>query len=558
MRRTFYILLAALMVFTVLISACAPAATQSPAAEEEVAEEVELEEQTLTLAGSTTVLPIAEKAAEAFMAENPNVIIEVSGGGSSTGVTSVGEGTVDIGNASRAIKDSEFEQFPDLQVFTIAYDGIAIVTNKDISLLNLDVEDVRAIFAGEITNYSKVGGPDAEIVVVSREEGSGTRGAFEEMVMAYKDDAGETVETPITETAQLQSSNGAVKTMVAETPNTIGFLSFGYLDDSINAVPVGGVQATVANAKNGSYPIVRPLNMLTNGAPNEVAQAFLDYILGAEGQALVVEEGYMEVGGEVEEAAGLEGTLTLAGSTTVLPIAEKASEAFMDANPDVVVEVQGGGSSTGVTSAGESTVDIGNASRAIKDSEFEKFPELQVFIIAYDGIAIVTNNEITLDSLTVEQVRGIFSGEITNFSEVGGPDAEIVVVSREEGSGTRGAFEEMVMAYKDDAGETVEPPITETAQLQSSNGALKTMVAETPNTIGFLSFGYLDDSVSAVSIDGVEATVENAKSGDYPIVRPLNMVTNGQPGELAAAFLTFIVSEDGQAIVKDEGYMTLK
>ena len=556
MRRTLYLLLAAIMVLTVAISACAPAATEAPAAEE-AAEEFELEEQTLTLAGSTTVLPIAEKAAEAFMDANPNVIVEVAGGGSSTGVTSVGEGTVDIGNASRAIKDSEFEQFPDLQVFTIAYDGIAIVTHKDIKLLNLEVEDVRAIFTGEITNFKAVGGPDAEIVVVSREEGSGTRGAFEEMVMEYKDESGEKVMDPITETAQLQSSNGAVKTMVAETPNTIAFLSFGYLDDSVNSVPVGGVQATVANAKAGTYPIVRPLNMLTNGAPNDVAQAFLDFVLGAEGQAMVVDEGYMEVGGEAE-AVALEGTLSIAGSTTVLPIAERASEAFMDANPDVVVEVQGGGSSTGVASAGEGTVEIGNASREIKSSELEKYPELQIFTIAYDGIAIVTHKDIVLDSLTVEKVRGIFSGEITNYSEVGGPDAVIEVVAREEGSGTRGAFVEMVMQYKDDAGEKQEAPITELANLQSSNGAVKTLVAETPNTIAFLSFGYLDDSINAVAIDGVKATVENAKAGDYPIVRPLNMVTNGEPTELAAAFLTYVVSEDGQAIVADEGFMTLK
>ena len=555
MRRTLYLLLAAIMVLTVAISACAPAAIEAPAAE--AAEDVELEEQTLSIAGSTTVLPIAEKAAEAFMDANPNIVVEVAGGGSSTGVTSVGESTVDIGNASRAIKDSEFEQFPDLQVFTIAYDGIAIVTHQDISLLNLEVEDVRAIFAGEITNYSEVGGPDAEIVVVSREEGSGTRGAFEEMVMEYKDESGEKVMDPITATAQLQSSNGAVKTMVAETPNTIGYLSFGYIDDSINVVPVGGVQATVANAKAGTYPIVRPLNMLTNGAPNQAAQLFLDFVLGTEGQAMVVEEGYMEVGGEAE-AVSLEGTLSIAGSTTVLPIAEKAAEAFMDVNPDVVVEVQGGGSSTGVTSAGEGTVDIGNASRDVKSSEFEKFPELNVYTIAYDGIAIVTHNDIAIESLSVEQVRGIFSGEITNYSEVGGPDAVIEVVAREEGSGTRGAFEEMVMEYKDESGEKVMVPITELANLQSSNGAVKTLVAETPNTIAFVSFGYLDDSITAVAIDGVDATVENAKSGEYSIVRPLNMVTNGQPTELAASFLTFVISEDGQAIVQEEGFMTLK
>ena len=242
------------------------------------------------MAGSTTVQPLAEKLAESFMGMNPDLVIEIQGGGSSVGVTSAGEGTVDIGNASREIKDSEFEQFPDLQVFTIAYDGIAVVTNPDITLPTLSAEQIRGIFSGTITNFSEVGGPDAEITVVSREEGSGTRAAFEELVMDYKDASGETVSELITENAILQQSNGQVRTTVATTPNTIAYLSFGFLDDSINAVPVDDVEPTVENVKNGSYPIFRPLNMLTNGAPNELSQAFLDYILSDAGQQIVSED----------------------------------------------------------------------------------------------------------------------------------------------------------------------------------------------------------------------------------------------------------------------------
>jgi phosphate transport system substrate-binding protein len=245
-------------------------------------------------------------------------------------------------------------------------------------------------------------------------------------------------------------------------------------------------------------------------------------------------------------AAGLSGNLSLAGSTTVQPLAEVLAEAFMELNPDLVIEIQGGGSSVGVTSAGEGTVDIGNASRAIKDSEFETFPDLQVFTIARDGIAIVTNPGTELPSLSVAQVRDIFAGEITNFSEVGGPDASITVVSREEGSGTRAAFEELVMEYE---GEKV---ITENALLQQSNGQVRTTVATTPNTIGYLSFGFLDESTSPVPIDGVEPTVENVKNDSYPIARPLNMLTQGAPNELAQAFLGFILSDAGQEIVAED------
>jgi phosphate transport system substrate-binding protein len=244
----------------------------------------------LQLAGSTTVQPLAETLAEAFMAKNPGVRVEVQGGGSSVGVTSAGEGTVDIGNASRAVKDSELATFPNLQIFTIAFDGIAIVTHPDITIPTLSEEQVRGIFGGEITNFSEVGGPDATIIVVSREEGSGTRAAFEELVMAYKDAAGESQEVPITEKALLQQSNGQVRTTVASTPNSIGYLSFGFLDASVSGVPIDGVAPAVENVVNGSYPIFRPLNMLTNGAPNELAQAFLDFTLGPEGQAIVAED----------------------------------------------------------------------------------------------------------------------------------------------------------------------------------------------------------------------------------------------------------------------------
>jgi phosphate transport system substrate-binding protein len=283
--RTLFALLAVTLI--VAMSGCQQATpTMEPTAAPEETEEVsEGPSGQLQLAGSTTVQPLAEQFAEAFMAQNPDVVVEVQGGGSSVGVTSAGEGTVDIGNASRNVKDSEFEEFPELQVFTVAYDGIAVVTHPDTEIPSLSIEQVQDIFAGEITNFSAVGGPDAPITVVSREEGSGTRAAFEELVMEYNDS-----EAVITENALLQQSNGQVRTTVATTPNTIGYLSFGFLDESTSAVPIDEVEPTVANVKSGDYPIFRPLNMLTNGAPGDLAQAFLDFALSAEGQEIVAED----------------------------------------------------------------------------------------------------------------------------------------------------------------------------------------------------------------------------------------------------------------------------
>jgi len=248
---------------------------------------------------------------------------------------------------------------------------------------------------------------------------------------------------------------------------------------------------------------------------------------------------------------GLSGQITEAGSTTVQPLAEKLAEAFSAQHPEVEITVQGGGSSVGVKSAAEGTVDVGAASREIKDSEMQEFPDLVVHTIARDGIAIVAHPDVAVDGLTKDEVKDIFAGEITNWSEVGGPDKPIVVVSREEGSGTRAAFEEMVMGKEG-------PPIVDTAILQPSNGAVRTTVATTPDSIGFLSFGYLDESVKALAIDGVEPTEANAASGDYPIVRPLNLLTKGEPSGVVKAWLDFILGDEGQQIVADEGYIPVK
>lgn len=246
--------------------------------------------------------------------------------------------------------------------------------------------------------------------------------------------------------------------------------------------------------------------------------------------------------------AALNGTISVAGSTTVQPLAQLLGEAFTAANPGVRIEVQGGGSSVGVKSAGQGTADIGMVSREVKDSELEEYPDLNVFVIAYDGIAAVVHPDVPVDDLTLEQVRDVFAGKITSWSELGGPDELIVVVAREEGSGTRTAFEELVMG---------EELITETALLQNSNGAIRTTVSTTPNAIGFVSFGYLDESVKVLSVDGVAPTAANVKAGSYPVVRPLNMLTNGVPEGAIEAWLDWIQGEAGQAIVAEEGYISV-
>jgi len=242
----------------------------------------------------------------------------------------------------------------------------------------------------------------------------------------------------------------------------------------------------------------------------------------------------------------LSGTITEAGSTTVQPLAEELAQAFMDKNADIKITIQGGGSSTGVKSAADGTVDIGAASRELKDSE--KNLGLVVHVLAKDGIAIIPHSSQAVTNLTLEQIKQIYSGEITNWSEVGGADRNINVVSREEGSGTRTAFEEMVMG--------ADAVITATAILQSSNGAIRTTVAGDPDAIGFLSFGYLDTTVKAISVNGIAGTVANAKNGTYPIVRPLLLLTKGEPTGLVKEFIDYCLSDAGQEIVGKD-YITV-
>ena len=276
------ILIVSMLLVAALIAACSGTSTPGAPVTENATDN-----STVTVSGSTTVQPLAEKLAEAFMTENTGIRIDVQGGGSSVGVKAAGQGTSDIGMASREIKDSEIAEFPNLKIFVIARDGIAIVAHPDTPVSDLSIEQVRDIFSGKITNWKDLGGEDQNIIIISREEGSGTRSAFEEMVMGE--------DALIAATAILQPSNGSIRTTISTTPYSIGYLSFGYLDETVKTVSIGGVAPTEPNAANGSYPIVRPLNMLTNGEPAGAVKAFLDFILSEAGQKLVAEDGYIPV-----------------------------------------------------------------------------------------------------------------------------------------------------------------------------------------------------------------------------------------------------------------------
>ncbi len=238
------------------------------------------------------------------------------------------------------------------------------------------------------------------------------------------------------------------------------------------------------------------------------------------------------------------GTVALAGSTSMEKLCEAMSESFMDANPGVTVTVEYTGSSAGIESLTQGSVDIGNASRALKDGEKEGGAVEN--IVAIDGIAVIADKENTATDLTTEQLVKIYTGEVSNWKELGGSDEAIVVIGREAGSGTRGAFEEL-LAVEDNC---------KYAQELDSTGAVLAKVASTPGAIGYISLDAVDDSVTSVSLNGVAATEENIAAGKYQLSRPFVMATKGEISEQSEpvkAWFDYIHSEEGQAVVSGVG-----
>lgn len=253
------------------------------------------------------------------------------------------------------------------------------------------------------------------IAVVTREEGSGTRDAFTELTGVLVKD-GDTKTDNTTSSAVTINSTEAVITNVKDNDSAIGYISLGSLNDTVKALKVGSVEATAENVKSGDYVISRPFNIAYKGELSEVAQDFVDYILSSDGQAVVSGEGYVAV---TENAAYSgkkpEGKISVAGSSSVSPVMEKLAEAYQKVNTNAKVEIQTSDSSAGMQAAMEGTCDIGMASRELKDKEAS---ELKATTIAKDGIAIIVNKANSCEDLTVDQIKAIYTGETTVWSDV--------------------------------------------------------------------------------------------------------------------------------------------
>jgi len=232
----------------------------------------------IIVAGSTSVQPYAEVLAEEFMILHPGAMIDIQGGGSSAGIMAAQSGTSNLGMSSRVLKDEE----KSLWYVEIARDGLAVIINPANPIVNLTLDQISDIYSAKISDWSQLGGTKAKIHIITREDGSGTRDAFVTLVMGKAD---------ITPRAIVQDSNGAVRQLVADDPNAVGFISLGLVDKTVKALQLGGVEATRENVMNGSYNLSRPFLFVAQAEPTGQTKEFLDFVLSAQGQQILINEG---------------------------------------------------------------------------------------------------------------------------------------------------------------------------------------------------------------------------------------------------------------------------
>lgn len=242
--------------------------------------------------------------------------------------------------------------------------------------------------------------------------------------------------------------------------------------------------------------------------------------------------------------------ISVVGSTSVQPLAQELADKYTEANSQIKIDIQGVGSTAGVKAVHDGTCDIGISSRKLKDEE--KAWNLTETVIALDGIAIVVNPNNKIENLSSEQITRIFKGEIKNWSELGGEDKDILVINREAGSGTLGAFQEIMKLEKKEGDKTISL-IAADALVADGNGSVLANVASKDNAIGYLSLGMADETkVKKIRIDGIDASEENIKKGEYPISRPFLMLTNSNANKETKDFIDFILSDEGQKLVSEE------
>lgn len=523
--------------------------------------------------GSDTMLELATAWAEDFQAYNENASVEISGGGSGTGITALIAKQIDVAQSSRPMKSAEFDQAISAGIdpveFKVAIDGIAIITHQSNSVSTLTTVQLRGIYNGTITNWNQVGGPDRAIAIYGRQSTSGTYAYFQEHVLlngAY--DAG----------MNQMTGNAAIVQAVQQNQGGVGYVGIGYVT-SASGIDILEIKKE-ANAAaysplnesavlSGKYDLSRYLYLYTDGTPSGALKDWVAWILAEDkGQEVARDIGFYSLPWyDAEEGMAKLGmvdtqTVTQKGSDTMLELCSAWAEQFYENKSWINVEVSGGGSGTGITALIAKQVDVAQASRAMKTSERDQALVAGLnpveFKVAVDGIAIITHQSNTLNNLTIAQLRGIYNGTITNWNEVGGPDREIALYGRQSTSGTYAYFQEHVLlngAY--DAG----------MNQMTGNAAIVQAVQLNEGGIGYVGIGYV---ASAAGIDVLDIKKDDASaayspldkdavlSGQYNIARYLYLYTAQAPEGAVWQWLNWILDANkGQKVAEQIGFYAL-
>jgi phosphate transport system substrate-binding protein len=526
----------------------------------------------ITQKGSDTLLELCQIWAEEYMAENSAVEVEVSGGGSSTGITALINGQVDVAQASRQIKSSEIASaqaagFTPVE-FKIAIDGIAIIvhTSNDIGVLT--VEQLRGIYNGTYTNWNQVGGANKAITLYGRQSTSGTYEYFWEHVLKKEN---------YSMAMNMLSGNSAIVNAVQGDEGGVGYVGIGYASaQGINVLDLKKDSSSEAFAptdesavKSGKYDLARYLYLYTKGTPTGIVKDYIRWIVSFDkGQSMVGEIGFYKISQNAYEdnlvKLGITPpavTLTQKGSDTLLELCQLWSEDFHADNSWITVEVSGGGSSTGIAALINGQVDLAQASRKIKTSEIEAAQANGVnpveFKVAIDGIAIITHDDNPVSVLTVEQLRGIYNGTYTNWNQVGGNDKAITLYGRQSTSGTYEFFWEHVLKKEN---------YSQEMNMLSGNSAIVNAVQGDEGGIGYVGIGYasaqginvldLKKNDTATAYSPLDA--DAVQSGQYDLSRYLYIYTDGTPTDQVSRWLSWILDADlGQQVAVEVGFYPL-
>jgi len=521
--------------------------------------------------GSDTMLELCQLWAEEYMVENPGVEVVVSGGGSSTGIAALINGQVDVAQASRQMKESEIASavaagFTPIE-FKVAIDGIAIITHGDNPVSVLTIEQLRGIYNGSITNWNEVSGEDEDITLYGRQSTSGTYEFFWEHVLEKENYSRE---------MNMLSGNSAIVSAVQGDEGGIGYIGIGYASSEINVLDLkkdAGSEAfspmDESAVKSGKYDLSRYLYLYTKGAPTGIVKDYMRWIVSFDkGQDMIGKIGFYEISRNAYEddlvkmgVTPASITLTQKGSDTMLELCQLWSEEFRAEYPWITIDVSGGGSGTGIAALINGQVDIAQASRNIKASEIEAAHANGVnpveFRVAIDGIAIITHTGNPVDVLTVEQLRGIYNGTITNWNEVGGEDEDITLYGRQSTSGTYEFFWEHVLEKEN---------YSSSMNMLSGNSAIVAAVQGDEGGIGYVGIGYASASgINVLELKKNSTTeayspldADAVQSGSYELSRYLYIYTDGTPVDQLSRWLSWILdAEAGQQVAVDVGFYPL-